>query len=178
MSGGAAPGGGPARTRFAPSPTGRLHVGNVRVALVNWLWARKTGGDFLLRLDDTDAERSRADHAAAIERDLSWLGLAWDRFARQSDRLDRYRAAAERLKEAGRLYPCYETAEELELARHRWRLSLEIVERVLRRRVASETGGSQRRDDEDAERDCHHRHEQPRAQAARGLGHDAGGSKR
>lgn len=117
MSGGAAPGGGPARTRFAPSPTGRLHVGNVRVALVNWLWARKTGGDFLLRLDDTDAERSRADHAAAIERDLSWLGLAWDRFARQSDRLDRYRAAAERLKEAGRLYPCYETAEELELKR-------------------------------------------------------------
>ncbi|SMF84499.1 glutamyl-tRNA synthetase [Tistlia consotensis] len=105
------------KVRFAPSPTGRLHVGNARVALLNWLWARQAGGHFLLRLDDTDVERSTAEYAAGIEEDLAWLGLAWDAFARQSDRLDRYAAAAERLKAAGRLYPCYETAEELELKR-------------------------------------------------------------
>ncbi|UEM06033.1 glutamate--tRNA ligase [Skermanella rosea] len=103
--------------RFAPSPTGQLHVGNIRLALVNWLFARSQGGSFLLRLDDTDLERSTADYAAGIERDLRWLGLEWDRFARQSDRLDRYAAAVERLKGAGRLYPCYETAEELSLKR-------------------------------------------------------------
>ncbi|QQP91841.1 glutamate--tRNA ligase [Skermanella sp. TT6] len=103
--------------RFAPSPTGQLHVGNIRLALVNWLFARSQGGSFLLRLDDTDLERSTAEYAAGIERDLRWLGLDWDRFARQSDRLDRYAAAVERLKAAGRLYACYETAEELSLKR-------------------------------------------------------------
>lgn len=103
--------------RFAPSPTGLLHVGNARTALVTWLFARHRGGSFLLRLDDTDTERSRADYAEAIERDLSWLGLVWDRFARQSDRTDRYAAAIERLKASGRLYPCYETPEELALKR-------------------------------------------------------------
>ncbi|UEM23599.1 glutamate--tRNA ligase [Skermanella mucosa] len=103
--------------RFAPSPTGQLHVGNIRLALVNWLFARSQGGSFLLRLDDTDLERSTVEYAAGIERDLRWLGLEWDRFARQSDRLDRYAAAVERLKGAGRLYPCYETAEELSLKR-------------------------------------------------------------
>jgi glutamyl-tRNA synthetase len=108
---------GRAATRFAPSPTGKLHVGNARVALVNWLFARRTGGSFLLRLDDTDAERSTAEFAAGIERDLAWLGLGWDRFARQSDRLADYAAAAERLKSAGRLYPCYETEDELKLKR-------------------------------------------------------------
>ena len=84
--------------RFAPSPTGRLHVGNGRIAVVNWLFARHLGGRFLLRLDDTDLERSTAAFAAGIEADLAWLGLAWDGFARQSDRMDRYAAAAERLK--------------------------------------------------------------------------------
>jgi glutamyl-tRNA synthetase len=103
--------------RFAPSPTGRLHLGNARAALVNWLFARKTGGRFLLRLDDTDRERSREEYTGAIDEDLRWLGLDWDLFARQSDRLERYAAAAERLKGAGRLYPCFETAEELELKR-------------------------------------------------------------
>ncbi|WP_225768648.1 glutamate--tRNA ligase [Inquilinus sp. Marseille-Q2685] len=107
----------PIITRFAPSPTGLLHVGNVRTALVCWLAARATGGRFLLRLDDTDTERGSAEFAAAIEQDLRWLGLHWDGFARQSDRTDRYRAAQDRLKAAGRLYPCYETAEELELKR-------------------------------------------------------------
>jgi glutamyl-tRNA synthetase len=105
------------KVRFAPSPTGRLHLGNARTALVNWLFARKSGGRFLLRLDDTDRERSRAEFADAIEADLRWLGLDWDDYARQSDRLDRYAAAAERLKAAGRLYPCFETAEELDLKR-------------------------------------------------------------
>lgn len=103
--------------RFAPSPTGLLHVGNARQALINWLFARAHGGRFLLRSDDTDTERSTAEFAAKIERDLNWLGLGWDLFARQSDRLERYDAAVARLKEMGRLYPCYETAEELSLKR-------------------------------------------------------------
>ena len=105
------------KVRFAPSPTGRLHLGNARTALVNWLFARKSGGRFLLRLDDTDRERSREEFAAAIETDLRWLGLDWDEYERQSARLDRYATAAERLKSAGLLYPCFETAEELDLKR-------------------------------------------------------------
>lgn len=105
------------KVRFAPSPTGLLHVGNARIALVNWLFARHAGGAFMLRLDDTDAGRSTPEFAAAIEEDLRWLGLDWEEFARQSDRMDRYDAAAERLKEAGRLYPCYETPEDLSLKR-------------------------------------------------------------
>lgn len=105
------------RVRFAPSPTGRLHLGNVRAALLNWLYARKTGGKFLLRLDDTDLERSTQDYADGIVADLEWLGLHWDEFAKQSDRLDRYAAAAEKLKSMGRLYACYETPEELKLKR-------------------------------------------------------------
>jgi glutamyl-tRNA synthetase len=103
--------------RFAPSPTGLLHVGNLRLALINWLFARKAAGSFLLRMDDTDDERSRASYAAGIEADLAWMGLTWDRFARQSERLDRYDAVAGALKASGRLYPCYETAEELGLKR-------------------------------------------------------------
>lgn len=103
--------------RFAPSPTGRIHVGNVRLALVNWLFARKTGGSFMFRLDDTDEERSTQEFADAIAADLTWLGLTWDRFARESDRYPRYDEAAAALKAAGRLYPCYETPEELNLKR-------------------------------------------------------------
>jgi len=105
------------RVRFAPSPTGRLHVGNIYVALNNWLFAKKQGGQFLLRLDDTDRERSTLAFAAIIEDDLKWLGLAWDEFTRQSERIDTYEAAATKLKAAGRLYACYETAEELALRR-------------------------------------------------------------
>lgn len=103
--------------RFAPSPTGRLHVGNVRLALVNWLLARARGGSFMLRLDDTDAERSTEEFARGIERDLLWLGLGWDRFARQGGRLGRYAEAVEALRAAGRVYPAYETPDELERAR-------------------------------------------------------------
>lgn len=104
-------------TRFAPSPTGRLHVGNIRTALHNWLLARKAGGRFLLRIDDTDAERSREEYVEAIRADLAWLGLEPDGEARQSARLDHYEAAFERLRGEGRVYPCYETAQELELKR-------------------------------------------------------------
>jgi glutamyl-tRNA synthetase len=96
-------------TRFAPSPTGRLHVGNIRTALHNWLWARKQGGRFLLRLDDTDSERSREEHVAAIRADLAWLGMDIDGEARQSARFDHYEAAFDKLRAAGRVYACYET---------------------------------------------------------------------
>jgi glutamyl-tRNA synthetase len=104
-------------TRFAPAPTGRLHVGNIRTALHNWLWARKNGGRFILRLDDTDRERSTEGFAQGILEDLAWLGLEPDEVHRQSGRFDRYEAALERLREAGRAYPAYETAQELELKR-------------------------------------------------------------
>ena len=104
-------------TRFAPSPTGRLHVGNLRTALLNALLARSRGGRFLLRIDDTDDTRSEARFEAAIREDLAWIGLTWDGESRQSDRLDRYEAAAARLRGSGRLYPCYETPEELERRR-------------------------------------------------------------
>ncbi|MDO9125434.1 MAG: glutamate--tRNA ligase, partial [Parvibaculum sp.] len=105
--------------RFAPSPTGSLHVGNARAALFNFLFARKNGGRFMLRMDDTDDERSTPEFAAGIEQDLAWLGLAHDLFARQSERLPAYEAAAEKLKADGRLYPAYETAAELDRKRKR-----------------------------------------------------------
>lgn len=105
------------RVRFAPSPTGLLHLGNARAALVNWLFARRHGGSFLLRLDDTDRERSREQHVADIEADLRWLGLVWTERTRQSERLPHYAAAAEALRAGGRLYPCYETETELALKR-------------------------------------------------------------
>src|SRR5271156_455404 len=86
------------KVRFAPSPTGFLHVGNVRTALVNWLFVRKAGGHLLFRIDDTDAERSKPEYTAAIEEDLRWLGLEWDSEEHQSKRFDRYSAAAEKLR--------------------------------------------------------------------------------
>lgn len=104
-------------TRFAPSPTGTLHVGNVRTALHNWLWARKHGGRFLLRIDDTDLERSKEEHVAAIRADLAWLGLDIDGEERQSARFALYEAEFDKLKAAGRVYACYETPEELDIRR-------------------------------------------------------------
>src|ERR1700712_1949741 len=98
--------------RFAPSPTGLIHIGNARTALLNALFARRQGGRFILRFDDTDAERSRREYADAIEQDLAWLGVTPDLTVRQSDRLDVYAEAVATLKAAGLLYPCYETAEE------------------------------------------------------------------
>jgi glutamyl-tRNA synthetase len=105
--------------RFAPSPTGKLHVGNIRPAVLNYLFAKANGGNFMLRLDDTDVGRSTEAFAAGIKRDLTWLGLTWDRTARQSDRTARYAEVAAQLKAAGRLYPCYESAEELDRKRAR-----------------------------------------------------------
>ncbi|RJF93774.1 glutamate--tRNA ligase [Sphingomonas cavernae] len=104
-------------TRFAPSPTGRLHVGNIRTALHNWMWAKKHGGRFLLRIDDTDAERSAEANVTAIRDDLAWLGLGWDGEARQSERFALYEERFAVLKAAGRVYPAYETAQELDLKR-------------------------------------------------------------
>ena len=104
-------------TRFAPSPTGRLHVGNVRTALHNALFARANGGKFLLRIDDTDAARSSEDNVAAIHADLAWLGLVPDATARQSERFDLYEREFDKLRAAGRVYACYETPEELDVRR-------------------------------------------------------------
>ena len=104
-------------TRFAPSPTGYLHVGNLRTAVLNWLVARAAGGTFILRIDDTDPERSRPEFTDQIKRDLEWLGLTWDREEHQSTRLDRYNEAADRLRAARRLYDCYEAPLELDLKR-------------------------------------------------------------
>lgn len=103
--------------RFAPSPTGYLHVGNVRTALINWLFAHKAGGRFLLRIDDTDRTRSRNEYEAAIEQDLQWLGLSWDVLDKQSNYFEAYSEAKDRLIADGRLYPCFETPEELEIKR-------------------------------------------------------------
>ena len=104
-------------TRFAPSPTGYLHVGNLRTALFNFLIAKKAGGTFILRLDDTDPERSKQEYADAIKEDLEWLGLTWDKVERQSARLDRYAEAADALRAAGRFYEAFETPTELDLKR-------------------------------------------------------------
>ncbi len=104
-------------TRFAPSPTGYLHIGNMRAALMNFLIARKAGGTFILRIDDTDPERSKEEYVDGIKRDQEWLGLHWDRIERQSERLDRYHAAADQMREMGRLYECFETPTELDLKR-------------------------------------------------------------
>jgi len=104
-------------TRFAPSPTGYIHVGNLRTALFNYLIARKSGGQFILRLDDTDPERSKQEYADGIMEDLEWLGLTWDRLEKQSGRLDRYEAAADELRTMGRFYECFESPTELDLKR-------------------------------------------------------------
>ena len=105
------------RARFAPSPTGYVHAGNIRTAIVTWLFARHNGGNFLLRIDDTDQERSKKEYEDDIEASLKWLGLTWDDKARQSDRGGRYKECIEKLKSDGRLYACYETTEELALKR-------------------------------------------------------------
>ncbi|MEP1142464.1 MAG: glutamate--tRNA ligase [Henriciella sp.] len=103
--------------RFAPSPTGNLHVGNVRTALINWLFAKGQGGTFILRVDDTDLERSTAAYEQGIRDDLTWLGLTWGDTFKQSERFAQYDEAADKLREMGRLYACYETADELDRQR-------------------------------------------------------------
>ena len=105
------------KVRFAPSPTGHLHMGNLRTALINYLFARKAGGQFMLRIDDTDTERSKAEYEEAIRADLNWMGMQWDVEDRQSERLARYDEVLAQLLEKGRAYACYETSEELNLKR-------------------------------------------------------------
>lgn len=107
------------KVRFAPSPTGFMHIGNTRTALFNWLLAQKLGGKFMLRIDDTDKLRSKDEYERAIRDALTWLGLTWSEEARQSARFDRYNAVVEKLKAEGRIYACWETAEELEFMRKR-----------------------------------------------------------
>lgn len=107
------------KVRFAPSPTGYMHIGNTRTAVFNWLLARKLGGRFMLRIDDTDNVRSKKEYEDALRDVLQWLGLEWDEEARQSARMSRYDEVVAGLKAAGRVYACYETAEELEVMRKR-----------------------------------------------------------
>lgn len=107
--------------RFAPSPTGKIHIGNARTALYNWLFAKQNNGQFILRFDDTDKVRSKAEYAVGISKDLEWLGITPDRVERQSARTDEYAVVTAELKKKGLLYPCYETADELERKRSRRR---------------------------------------------------------
>ena len=99
------------RSRFAPSPTGLLHVGNARSAVLNWAYAKKNNGSFILRIDDTDLSRSTKEFENKIKENLSWLGLIWDNTFNQSDRINLYSSNIEKLKNAGRLYPCFETSQ-------------------------------------------------------------------
>lgn len=105
------------KVRFAPSPTGLLHVGNIRIAILNYLFAKNQNGRFVLRIDDTDKERSTIESENLILEDLRWLGIGWDEFYRQSERFDKYDAEMEHLKSIGRVYPCFETKEQLDLKR-------------------------------------------------------------
>ncbi len=136
------------RVRFAPSPTGLLHVGNTRAALMNWLYAHHTGGQFILRLDDTDTARGSPEFEEAIYQDLRWLGLTWDESFRQSERLARYDEIAEKLKRDGRLYPCFESEDELRVKRELRlkRQQAPIYDRAMlkltpEQRAAAEAGG-------------------------------------
>ena len=105
------------KVRFAPSPTGYMHIGNTRTALFNWLLAKKLGGRFMLRIDDTDRERSKKEYEDSLRESLVWLGLNWTEEARQSARMERYNEIVAQLKQQGRIYACWETPEELELMR-------------------------------------------------------------
>ena len=137
-------------TRFAPSPTGFLHVGNLRTALINYLVAKKDNGEFILRLDDTDPIRSKPIYVDQIKRDLEWLGLEWDRVETQSSRIDRYNEAALDLKKQDKLYQAFETSVELELKRKKQlsmglppvydRSALKITTEELKTREGSQTG--------------------------------------
>ena len=141
-------------TRFAPSPTGKLHVGNTRTALINFLYARKYGGKFILRIDDTDLVRSTDEFKDAIASDLKWLKLNWDETFAQSQRLARYEEAKEQLIKLERLYPCYETAEELEIKR---KLQLSAGKPPIYDRSALKLTEAQKADYEAAGRKCHYR---------------------
>jgi glutamyl-tRNA synthetase len=142
------------KVRFAPSPTGKLHVGNIRTALVNWLFTRSQNGIFVLRIDDTDLERSTKENEDGIREDLTWLGLNWDETFKQSERFGRYEQVAEELKAKGLLYPCYETAEELE---RRKRIALSRGKPPVYDRAALALTEAQRKDLEAEGRKAHWR---------------------
>ncbi len=141
-------------TRFAPSPTGLLHLGNIRTALINWLYARTNNGKFILRIDDTDLERSKDEYISQIKYDLDWLGIDFDETFNQSSRLDRYREQFEKLKADGRIYPCYETPEELERKR---KLLIAAGGKQVYDRSAMELTGQQKKDYEAEGRKPHWR---------------------
>ena len=141
-------------TRFAPSPTGKLHIGNTRTALINFLYARKHGGKFILRIDDTDLVRSTEEFKDAIAHDLKWLKLNWDETFTQSSRLARYGEAKAELIKLGRLYPCYETAEELDIKR---KLQLSAGKPPIYDRSALKLSDLQKADYESKGRKCHYR---------------------
>ena len=103
------------KCRFAPSPTGKIHVGNVRSAILNWAYSSINNGDFILRIDDTDRQRSTKENEDCIKKNLKWLGLNWNKSLNQSDRFDLYKKKIEKLKIDKKLYPCFETPEELSL---------------------------------------------------------------
>ncbi|MEZ6028368.1 MAG: glutamate--tRNA ligase [Hyphomonadaceae bacterium] len=142
------------KVRFAPSPTGKLHVGNIRTALANWLYAKGQNGIFVLRIDDTDLERSTKENEDAIREDLTWLGLEWDETFKQSEKFARYAAAAEELKAKGLLYPCYETPEELE---RRKKIALSRGKPPVYDRAALELTDAQRKELEAQGRNPHWR---------------------
>jgi glutamyl-tRNA synthetase len=104
-------------TRFSPSPTGYLHLGNVRTALINFLFTQNRKGKLILRMDDTDFTRSKEEYTDGIKEDLTWLGIKWDEFAKQSDNLDRYEEVRKKLESEGKIYPCFESEEELQMQR-------------------------------------------------------------
>lgn len=141
-------------TRFAPSPTGKLHVGNARAALINFLYAKKHEGTFILRIDDTDLVRSTDEFKEAIKSDLKWLGFDWDQTFEQSSRLMRYQEIKEQLLKIGRLYPCYETAEELEIKR---KIQLSAGKPPIYDRASLKISDSQKADYESKGRKCHYR---------------------
>ena len=141
-------------TRFAPSPTGLLHLGNIRTALINWLYARTNNGKFILRIDDTDLERSKDEYISQIKYDLDWLGIDYDETFNQSSRFDRYREQFEKLKADGRIYPCYETPEELERKR---KLLIAAGGKQVYDRSAMELTGQQKKDYEAEGRKPHWR---------------------
>ena len=141
-------------TRFAPSPTGLLHLGNIRTALINWLYARTNNGKFILRIDDTDLERSKDEYISQIKYDLDWLGIDFDETFNQSSRFDRYREQFEKLKADGRIYPCYETPEELERKR---KLLIAAGGKQVYDRSAMELTDQQKKDYEEKGRKPHWR---------------------
>ena len=128
-------------TRFAPSPTGYLHIGNLRAALMNFLIAKKSQGEFILRIDDTDADRSKQEFVDSILFDLEWLGLKWDKIEYQSKRLERYNSIAAKLKDLGRFYECFETPTELDLKRKKliFLIFLSNLNHHLQRQIELET---------------------------------------